>query len=91
MNNPIISYEKIRLIQECLYLVKSQFSTKIYGFEEFIQFMARKYESRLKKAETFVRDWVIKTTEDPMCSVGKRRKLDEYNSYDNQSSYCSTP
>lgn len=81
LNSSTISIEKIRLIQECLYTVNSLFPHKIYGFDDFVKFMAKKHERRVKVAENIIRNWIIKSTEDPKCTIGKRRKIDEYNNY----------
>lgn len=78
-NNGTINITKIRLIQECLYWVKKHFPSKIYGFDEFVRFMSKMHETRLNTAQRLLRDWVIQTTENPKCTVGKRRKLLEYN------------
>ena len=80
--NADTSFEKIRLIQECMAVIDRKVcGEKIYGYDKFVKIMAKGYLQREKRAIELVRHWVIFSSENPQCTTGKRRKIEEYNSY----------
>lgn len=77
--NTYVSLKKIKLIQECMYVLSLSFKDKIYGYDEFLKFMGKMHHTRLKTRNRVIRNWIINTTENPDHPIGKRRKMEEYN------------
>ena len=78
-SNGYVDYRKIKLIQECMYVVSQSFNEKLYGYDKFLKFMSKVHSSRLKKINNTLRDWIINVTENPNHPIGRRRKIEEYN------------
>ncbi len=72
--------KSIFTIQRCLNIVLEKHDGKMYGYQQFINFMSKMHQKRVRNASSMIKDYVDRVCSDPSNPVGYGRKLQEYNS-----------